>query len=312
MKKSFCFILNPLEVTGDLPVELIPNHLLQRADQEQTEIIRENINRHYAHNFPLPAYEFEWVGEVGGSGRTGVEMPSEKWRYWVITFDGPNRQTQNLKLAVNLLQNDLDIGLVFIYSQEGKGPSGISQGSINSSFFESHLSLIGDGTLKITTKELSAVGDYFRAIKVCEQEQPQIYRSIRDFFLLKSLPRNSNMVILGCFALIESLVTHNPKANFDSLTHQISTKMTLLSKRFERQLDYDGHFGQLNLNRKTVWKKLYDYRSALAHGTLPDFKSELQMLKNPAYALDFLNEATKLTILFAMKEPDFLTDLKEC
>lgn len=81
MKKSFCFILNPLEVTGDLPVELIPNHFLQRADAEQIEIIREKINRHYAHNFLLPAYEYDWMEEEkdanGGSSRKTQELPSE-------------------------------------------------------------------------------------------------------------------------------------------------------------------------------------------------------------------------------------------
>ena len=62
------------------------------------------------------------------------------------------------------------------------------------------------------------------------------------------------------------LVTHDTKDDFDSLNHQISTKMTLLSKRYQRQLDYSGHFGANN--HEQIWKKLYGYRSALAHGTL--------------------------------------------
>ena len=59
-------------------------------------------------------------------------------------------------------------------------------------------------------------------------------------------------------------------------------------------------------------KKLYGYRSALAHGTPADFKTKFQILKDPATVLNFLKEATKLTLLFAMKEPEFLADLKKC
>lgn len=192
MKKSFCFILNPLEVTGNLPVELIPNHFLQRADGEQTEIIREKINRHYAHNFLLPAYEYEWVEEEDAGDvsnrRKGLQLPPEKWRYWVITFDGPNRQTQDLQLAVNLLQKDLDFGFNFVYWEKEKGPASISYGSaFSSSFLESHLSLIGDGSLKITTNEMQVIGDYFNAVKNCEKEQPHIYKAVREFYQLKSL-----------------------------------------------------------------------------------------------------------------------------
>lgn len=306
--------MNPLEVTGDLPVELIPNHFLQRADAEQIEIIREKINRHYAHNFLLPAYEYDWMEEEkdanGGSSRKTQELPSEKWRYWVVTFDGPNRQTQDLQLAANLLHKDLDLGLIFAYWQEGKGPTAISQGTTNSSFFESDFGMIDGGSLKITTKEMSVIDDYFKAIKSCEKEQPHINKAVRDFFQLKSLPRQSSMVVLGYFAIIEALVTHDPKEDFDSLNHQISTKMTLLSKRFERQLDYAGQFGQFEWEK--VWKKLYGYRSALAHGTSADFKTKFQILKDPATVLNFLKEATKLTLLFAMKEPEFLADLKKC
>jgi len=98
MKKSFCFILNPLEVTGNLPVELIPNHFLQRADAEQTKKIREKIAKHYPH-FMLPAYEYELVDEKkddnGNKGRKGQQLSSEKWRYWVVTFDGTKIETQD-------------------------------------------------------------------------------------------------------------------------------------------------------------------------------------------------------------------------
>jgi hypothetical protein len=317
MKKSFCFVLNPLEVTGQVPVELIPGHFLQKADVEQTKLIREQLHRHYARHYPFPAYEYEWLEEVkddkGGSSRGSRELPTDRFRYWIVSFDGANTHTDGLQLAVNLLKNDLDFGFHFMYRKDGEGAGIISGHSNVSSYFESHPKMFGNcgnGADTIDTVELIETNGYFQSIKACEKEQPLIYKSIRDFFQLKSLPRNSSMVILGYFAVIESLVTHDPKDDFDSLNHQISTKMTLLSKRFKRQMDYNGHFEQPDQER--VWKKLYGYRSALAHGTPADFKLKFKSLKDPSNALNFLKEAAKLTLLFAMKEPDFLADFKKC
>ena len=42
-KRSFVFILNHIDVTGDLPVEVAPKHHFQKANDEQIELIRKNI-----------------------------------------------------------------------------------------------------------------------------------------------------------------------------------------------------------------------------------------------------------------------------
>ena len=264
----------------------------------------------------MPAYEVSWKDEENAiperKSRSSHKIASGSWRYWVITSDGISADTQDLQLAVNLLQNDLDLGFEFLHLKDEKGTTGFRKGSGNSSFFEScwPYPMIGDGSLKITTEEISTAGRFFNAIKTCQTEQPQIYQALWEFSQLKALPRLSNIIVLGYFSIIEALVTHDPKKDFDSLNHQISTKMTLLSKRFERPLDYDGQFGETEWEK--AWKKLYAYRSALAHGSTVDFKNELKVLKDQATALNFLKEATKLTLLFAMREPELLADLKRC
>jgi len=314
MKKSFCFVSNPLEVIGNAPIEIIPNHWLQKADSEQIDLIKEKVFRHYAHNFPLPAYEYIWLDEENDSegrrSRKSQALPPDKWRYWVVAYDGPNTQIQNLQFAVNLLQADLDLGFNFVYWEEGQRPGIMTGGATDFSILQSLLFLPGDGSLRVTADEIKSVNGYFQSIKTCEKEHPHIHKAVNEFFQLRSLSRNSGMIVLGSFAVIESLVTHDPKEDFDSLNHQISTKMPLLSKRFERRLDYDTHFGQLT--QEQIWKKLYAYRSALAHGTPANFQTKFRVLKHPGNALGFLREATKLTLLFAMKEPEFLADLQRC
>jgi hypothetical protein len=209
-----------------------------------------------------------------------------------------------------LLKNDLDIGFGFLHTPPPYGPAFVIRNNQTFSFLEAHK--LSNEALSFTTEALREIGMIFSLLNTTEQKYPIVYRLAQRFSALKSFPRQSEMVILGHFSVIEALVTHdpNPKEEYDSLNHQISTKMPLLSKRFERQLDYGGCFGQLD--REQVWKKLYGYRSALAHGTPADFKTKFQLLKDPANAENFLKEAAKLTLLFAMKEPEFLADLKKC
>ncbi len=313
MKQSFCFVLNPLEVTGNTPVELIANHFLQKADAEQTRLIRNELHRNYSRHYPHPAYEYEWSPEAKDGSRSSHQLTQDKFRYWVVTFERTNIRADDLQLATNLLKNDLDFGFHFVYHNEGENAGIISGHSNISSFFESHESMFGNtgnGALVLDAVELSVVKGYVEAIKSTEQAHLQIHTAVKDFTQLKSLPRKSNLVVLGYFAIIESLVTHDPKDDFDSLNHQISTKMSLLSKKFERQLDYKGCFGETS--HEQAWKKLYGYRSALAHGTPVDFKTKFQILKNQFNANAFLKEAVKLTLLFAMEQPEFLADLKKC
>jgi hypothetical protein len=119
------------------------------------------------------------------------------------------------------------------------------------------------------------------------------------------------MQVLGCFSILEALFTHKPKLNeADSLTHQIRTKMPMLSARFfDRQLDYTGQFG--NTPPETIWKVLYDYRSKLAHGDQPDIKAEFQSLRDFPTAVRFLKEAVKLSLLLGLKDSDLLEYLKK-
>jgi hypothetical protein len=317
MSTPFYFVLNPLEVAGPTPIELISAHYLQKANLAQIQLIQRHLRTQYSRHFPLPAYEYEWLQETkneqGGTVRNSKSLMPDEFRYWVICFTGPNTHTEKLQLALNLLKSDLDLGFHFMYGKEGQH-QGVISGHLNvSSYFESHNHMsenMGKGSYPIEAKDLQNINGYFESIKACEQDHPNIYKAVSDFFILKSLPRNSSLLVLGCFAVIESLVTHDPKDDFDSLNHQISTKMSLLSKRFERQLDYEKHFGALD--REKVWKLLYGYRSTLAHGTTANFGAQFHILRNHGNAFDFLKEAAKLTLLFAMKEPEFLADLKKC
>lgn len=127
------------------------------------------------------------------------------------------------------------------------------------------------------------------------------------------ITNRSLLKTLSYFSIIECLLTHQPKPSdtMDSLTRQITYKMLLLSKRFERELVYKTHFPSSTEPEK-VWRMLYQYRSVIAHGGEVDFGKTFSTLVSRDKVTDFLKEGLKLLLLYSLKEPEFLADLQKC
>ncbi len=125
---------------------------------------------------------------------------------------------------------------------------------------------------------------------------------------LKDLPRFSPLQILGYFAILESVLTHQPGPDdrYESITRQITQKLALLNRRWQPVLNY-GPFG--GASHEKIWTKMYSYRSAIAHGRRPDFKSQLAVLQNVDVANELIRAAVKMAIRQAYIEPQLVGDL---
>ncbi len=62
----------------------------------------------------------------------------------------------------------------------------------------------------------------------------------------------------------------------------------------------------------TLWSKLYDYRSNLAHGSKPDFKSNLSLLGHAETARKYLRETTMALLRHSLTEPLLIRDPRAC
>jgi hypothetical protein len=164
----------------------------------------------------------------------------------------------------------------------------------------------------IQISEIKEITENYQKLKALETCHPLVYKAARRFHSLRSLPRTSELLVVGYFAIIETLIAHKPRLqeSLDSINHQLQSKMILLSKRFRRDFDYVLYFG--NLGQEKIWKQLYAYRSAIAHDNSVDFNSEFKSLKNPTNVLMFLQEMVKSLLLLGLEEPVFLNDLKNC
>lgn len=311
---SFSFVLNPLEMEPELRIELIPNHWLQQANSNQVAQIKNKLGPYLEPLFE-PPYEFDWaVPSDRHDQATQVRLPEARWRYCVINFTGNGEQIYRLGIATELIKDEIELGFSFTSVALGKGNHTTAftwNADFLASFFKSH-DRTNRRVIKADQKELSDTLRIYGLLEVAEQKRSDIYRAVHQYHHLKALPRHSPMLIIGYFSLIESLIAHKPRMqeSLDSINHQIQAKLLLLSKRFERQLEPPE--GIKSTSESNLWKRLYKYRSALVHDPVTLVESEFKDFGGRQGIASFLKETVKLLLLFSLKEPEFIADLKNC
>ena len=318
--ECFYFVMNPLIVEAACPFEIIPGHYLQKPNGAQLQMIMPRLDGfctapHWPRSMHL-GYNADWV-PYGNGGRLERIAALSDWRYWIIKYvaapphqRGPDSEIGLLQASANLIADDLDIGFGFLHVPPPYGPCFMVRDNAPFTYLTQHA--IKNEPLTLTRSQLDQISSTFQSIKEAKARYPATFRLVQQFGSLKTLPRQSEMQVLGCFSVLEGLFTHAPKMDeADSITHQIKTKMRLLSKRFDRQLDCESNFKKSATSDK-IWSSLYSYRSKIVHGGSVDFKndSNLRILGNEGAVLTFLKEAAKLSLLLALKEPEFIADLQ--
>lgn len=315
----WAFVLNPQTVIeAKLPFELAPNSFIDVASSEQRERIKNELSKLVGNKSisrPEDYYESTIVIEKksqGGLSWHYEPLPKTEWRYYVVTTPDNGNTNYNLHLAAGISGTPLDIGGLYFF----KANSGVASRfySLKNYFSENHphpIVRINEASLK----EISSIYRSYMDVTNCgtgEAKFPEIQRAVVMFDSLSALPSNSEFHVLGLFAIIEMLITHNPKLEDrgDSITHQMKSKIPLLSNRFDRPLDYSLF---QNASKDKIWSALYKYRSALAHGGIPNFgDQELKVLKDSNSAKLFLKETVKALLRHCLKEPQLFKDLRGC
>lgn len=314
---GLAFIASHLQVEGKLPVELIPGHTFRAAtDTEVTD-----IRNYLSSSIPRDAYYWVpydgLVKEERNGSRTTFhieQLPREKWKYWVLAFEGTNRHIREIELVGQLLPFAFDFGFIFYYSEPSQ--TGILSGrqimplhiiERYSSPDKAHAN-----AESVTSEQLESIGKLFNTYQELPPEYVFVKKALSSFADIRRVPEISELVIVGLFSIIESLITHAPRLSetLDSINHQITNKIILLRKRYSRTILPSQYF--LHATEESIWKKLYGYRSAVAHGTPVSFESDYQVLKDRESVVRFLRDNLKELLLVAIQEPAFILDLRKC
>lgn len=310
---GFSHVLDSLNVVAQLPFQLIPDHWFRRAEPDEVKRIKNELTVH-----PEAHLAYEYTFTKSKDGRIQAHrMQPDQWRYYVISFSPDNRKMTDIEYAADLLKNDITLGYTFSESGILYSPFQIS------TFFHDPAQLIPghhfyDPTEQtptaITDEDLSQITSNYGLLTDLDTTlYSSVSRAVADFHQTKAISKTVTLKVLSYFSIIESLLTHPPRPidTTDSVTHQITSKMSLLTKRFQRNLQYASFFPNA-AKPEMAWKKLYEYRNLLAHGDDIDFRRKFSIFISTDTIRSFLVETTKLLILYALKEPEFLADLQKC
>jgi hypothetical protein len=289
--------------------EVSPEIKLRRATPIEVKELRNLFKYLQVETWRNP-YETRVEHEPNEVGHTtdAVALPESDFRYHVAEFVGGNMPAHNLIQASTLTSHELELGPDVVY---GAGRIGIGRSSGLQRFL-SDADFDDAAFVSLGISEGADLVDVYRRLAQHDNALVDLGTAIQDYLALREIPKSLGIRLLGHFAILESLLTHKPepKDAYDSIIRQVKKKMALLNRRFIRPLEYGNYFGRLP--PEIVWTKLYGLRSALAHGSRPDFTKELQALGDIGKASRFVQLATSCVMRHALDEPRLLADLKEC
>jgi hypothetical protein len=308
--KPFAFVLNVAKLAGGDTLELFPSGILRRASEEEIAFTKQILRSLFGEHFTGSLWETR--RPKSGAGKY-VRLPRKRWRYYVIEFQGSNRDVEFLEQALTIAPCGLEVGFLLSVARLERTILPVCLYSAHR-LFQSLAALSNTGSSNartITKADAEHVGAVHAKLKAHDHGILDLKNILKLVFDLQDLPRFCPLQVLGYFAVLESLLTHAPKPDdrYDSIIRQIRQKLALLNKRWNPPLDYTAFTTQ---KHETVWTKMYAYRSAIAHGTTPNFTGDLAALGNATNANNLISETVRKTIHQALEEPQLLADLQAC
>ncbi len=313
MDKNFTFIPNHIEIIGDLPFEIIPSYFLRKANNIEINLITKNldsIGSLISKTGNLP-YAVSFSDEILSENEVYLKtepLDFKDWKYYVVEYEGHGELLHKYQLTANLFKYPLEFDVFQLEQYENSYAFSYSPDIAYRFFADNDLTVLQ--TLNVN--DLIKLSESYKKMCDIEAKYHEIKNSIFIYNSLRFLPNYNEYRILGLFTAIESLITHKPskKETGDSLTHQIKTKIPLLLNRIDSSEISENYYQKEKLD--TLWGKLYDYRSSIAHGTKADFNKELQLLESPIKITEYLSLCVKNLILLALEEPQLIQDLRKC
>jgi hypothetical protein len=306
---SYTWVINIWHLVGQDEFELAPGHILRRATVGERRRIRENTKRMIPGGFFHPQWtiwEIRWPHE----GWKFVPLLDEnEWRYFVIAFRGSSFRTiAVIEHVFDVAPVELEVGFTFSEHQVAYYPPRLFH------VVEELSPGNPDSLVDISAADAATIRTLYEKLERHDHALLDLKPTLNQLWSLKAMPHRSALRFLGYFAILEALLTHNPKPTdtIDSITRQMKQKVALLDHGWTPRLNY-APFG--NAPAEKVWGTMYAYRSKLAHGAPADFASgsnEQRILGDPKRALTLLIDTVKAVVRYALEEPQLLVDLKNC
>jgi hypothetical protein len=316
ISSGLAFIASHIEVEGTLPLSLVPGHLFRAARDAEIDLIRDRLHQSMVGRYRQWVQYEASIREERYEGITNFhteQLPKEQWKYWVVTFES-NSDIHEIESLGLLLPTDLEFAFQIYFSEADQQGQCVGMQHMPLHIFEKYSSSTqaNANATKLTSAQLLTISDLWPLYKNMAQQFSFVSSALKNFAALRRVPLQSELSVVGLFSIIESLTTHAPRLTetLDSINHQITNKLVLLRKRYSRHVNPEQYF--LPASEENVWKKLYGYRSSIAHGSIANFNSDYQILRDHLTVVRFLRDNVKELIILALKDPEFMQDLRKC
>lgn len=297
--------------------------ILGRATESESmvcsELLRKYVSLAFRDDFPNQEMS---IKESGNGFQYSHLSQASYWRYSVIRpTDQAKLSGAQLSEALRISDANIFVEIWCIKDNEDQDSGRLAQrigGHPAQCFQYLDLTPLAESLHPLDIHHLTEVV----TLRACfdNNKYPSIVKAIEMFRALDVHP-SSSLKMLGYFAVIESLLSHKPNSSdsADSIARQLKRNLPLLNNRMiavdtQRSLGFN-EFGNTKIDN--VISRLYDYRSAIAHGG--DESSAIKALTvihqgwnltEILWAERFLRRIVKRVIVQSMREPQLVVDLK--
>lgn len=312
MNGTVSLIANHLDVSVDLPCNINDRVVLRKPLNDELEYLKRILPATVGMGGMLP---YEWTVVAEGNGHSGSRCADpKKWKYWVLCDEDSGAATREVERVARLLSPGIELAVTLWRNSLPGSKHLVGHGFAGPQIISRYWTV--ERAFKLPDRFDSVHIDQLRRLLLATGNLSEKFAFVKDalenFAALSKVDDSSNLKIIGYFAIIESLVTHQPRLTetLDSISHQLRGKLVLLGKRFEHPLESNKYFDDISM--ENLWKKLYGFRSAIAHGRRPEFIGDYAVLRDIQSVSSFLEHVCKQLLIHGLKEPELINDLRAC
>lgn len=311
--ESAHLIANSIALEGNLPAEIGAGVTLRRPTELEISAIRNSLGTSLGMPIQDPSYEFEFVRLSPTQMRFEPISSPDGWYYFVLSDQQGGRAVYDLEPALNLLNPSIELSVRVTSTRESQDAESKQFGMAPAQLHIIDRYYLHPGPREriVMDAEEFRRADRLRAsISSLQEPLAFIRNAVTILNDVRLVPHRSRLHVLGYFAVVESLIAHAPRLaeSLDSISHQFQGKLELLTNQIGLRQLVEEHFG----TDKRIWKRLYSYRSTIAHGGSINFDKEYSSLRSKENVVSFMALFSKQLVVNAVQQPQFYADIKEC
>lgn len=312
------YIENLIDFGLDEQIEIIGNSSVRGASRDELKELKLLIgNFSFDTTHIMDLHEMQLVERTEKTDRFSKRKPDD-FRYFVLETD---TEENGRMICHAMLLSQKRFFVPFGFNSENKQSCWpFSHLSINSYMYDKTIfsSPREKSMLKFGAEDKTEIEFIYKLLlnfSKIDNNYPIIKKALSDYFRLEELSNCSSFKIVSIIAILELLLVDSNHDKINSINRQLQKKLNLINNRIDNSTDFTNYIkGPDTLTLEKIIEILYRYRSSIAHGDFVDFDNKLQLLQGVTKhkILELLISLLRETIIFSLKEPQLVSDIKSC